>query len=140
MIHQADALRIGSRPHPALRALVDILDALLPAIGYAPQKLLIGVIDRGLQQLLGDGTQGSVDAHVAGQRRGAEAVDLDAQLLQGALKRGEIGKYPDRAGDGRGTRKYLIRGARDVIPSPSGISAPGDDPGLPPFPKPLPLA
>ena len=82
MIHQADALRIDSRPHPALRDLVHLFDGFLPAVGDAPQELLVGMIDRRLQDLLGDGPKRSVEAHVAGQRRGADAVDLDAEFLQ----------------------------------------------------------
>ena len=93
MIHQADALRIDARPYAALRDLIHLLDALLAAFADAPQELCVGMIDGTLQNLPRRRAIKARSRRMSpGQRRGADAVHLDAEFLQGALE----GRAPPR--------------------------------------------
>ena len=79
MIHQTDALRVDARPDAALRDFIHFLDALLAAFGDAPQE---GVLDGALQDLPPGRLQRAVQAHGSRERRGAESVHFDAELLR----------------------------------------------------------
>src|SRR5579859_1301702 len=81
VVDEPDALRIGARPDTPLCDLVDVLDALLAALADPMQEFVVGVIDRALQDLLRGAVERPVEAHLAGERRRAETVDLDAELF-----------------------------------------------------------
>ena len=140
MIHQSDALGVDAGPDPPLRDLVHVLDRLLAAVSDSAQEFRVGVIDRRLQYLAARGRERPVLAHIAGQRSGAQAVDLDAELLERALERGNHGEHADGTGQRGGAREYLIRRRGNIVPAGRGVGAHGDDHGLAGFAQGLHLA
>ncbi len=140
MIDEADALRIDARPDTPLRDLVHILDALLAALADPVQEFVIGMVDGALQDLPRRAVERAIQPHLARERCGAEAVDLDPELLERALERRYHGEHADRARQGGRARENLVRGGGDVVAARRGVGAHGHDHGLTRFAQPLHLA
>ena len=140
VIHQADALRIDARPDAPLRDLVHVLHALLAAFADAAQELRIGVIDGALQDLPRRAPRAAVEAHVARERSGADAVHLDAEFLQRVLEGRHHREHADRAGQRGRTREDLIGCRGDVVAARGRIRAHRDHDGLAGFAQRLHLA
>ena len=130
MVDQSDALGIDPGPHPALRNLVHFLHRFLPAVADPAQEFRIGMIDRILQDLASRRGQRPVLAHVAGERGGAEPIDLDPEFLERVLKGRDDGKHADGSRQCRRAGEYLIGRRGNIITAGRGIAAHRDHDGF----------
>src|SRR5690606_19938206 len=130
LVDQAVLVRVGARPDPAPRQLVDAFARHAAALGDPRGEVVVDLVEGGVDALplrLAEVLRGARHAGVLALR---DAAERDADAVEEAVDHGLAGDDADRAGDRPGLRDDGVGGHRDVVAAGRGDVAHGDDHGL----------
>src|SRR5882672_5997306 len=123
-------LGVAADPHAPLCDGVDLVAGFLASRGDVRQEFLVPAFYDRLQQDFGILAHRAIDAQLSGELRGADTIDMDADLAERALEVGDRAEDADRAGNGCRMRPDLIRGRRNVVATRRRQIAHRNDHGL----------
>ena len=108
LVHQTQLQGVLATPDPALGQRFDFADRHRPALGDAVDELAVTELDLALDDAARCVAEPTVGAETAGQLGGAQAVGVDAQLVQTALEGGDQTEYADGTGNRAGVREDAV--------------------------------
>ena len=127
MIDQPVLGRVDAGPHTALRDSIDVVERFIARRGDVPDELGVRMLDRRLQNVLGAVRQRSFQPDRVCQRRGADAVDGDTELVERVLDGRKNREHADRSRQRGGACPDLVGIHRDVVTAGSRDAAHGRD-------------